>query len=138
VVESVDDRDARIYFDGATVEDGGAIAPLADRGKRRLDEEGIAGDYFERFDRASGGDEGVKFHAAFAMDLDGEGRISGLDASDELSHLYHFTDFPPLVSFGSFLLGRNHRTRCGRSIPSSDTRRLGKSGDRIANGAVGL
>jgi hypothetical protein len=31
VAQGVDDRDAGFYFDGATVEDGGAIAPLADR-----------------------------------------------------------------------------------------------------------
>jgi hypothetical protein len=32
VTQHVDDRDAGVYFDGATVEDGGAITPLADRG----------------------------------------------------------------------------------------------------------
>ena len=80
----------------------------------------------------------MEFNAAFVMGLDGEGRVPGLHASDELGHLYHFTDFPSLLDFGSFLIGRNQGMRCGRSIPASDTRRLGKSRDRIANGAVGL
>ena len=57
-----------------------------------MDEEGIAGDYFERFDSSFGGDERVKFHASFALNLSGEGRIAGLDSTDELGHLRGFAD----------------------------------------------
>ena len=92
VAQCVDDGDVGVYFDGTPVEDGGTVAPLADRGQRRLDEEGIAGDYLQGLDRARGGDEGVKFHAALAMNLDAQHRIDGLDSADQLGHLCRFTD----------------------------------------------
>jgi hypothetical protein len=82
VAQCVDYGDVGVYLDRATVEDGRAIAPLTDRGQSRLDEEGIAGDYFQRFDSPFGGDESVEFDASFALNLPGESRIAWLDSTD--------------------------------------------------------
>jgi len=90
--QGVDDRDVRVDLDGSAVEGSGAVAPLADGSKRGLEKERIAGNDFQRLDRAVHGDDGVKFHAAFAADLNGEGRIDGLDAVEEFALLDEAAD----------------------------------------------
>ena len=81
--EGVDDGDDGFDLDGLAVEDGGAVAPLADCGESRLNEERIAGDDFERLDGTVSGDDGVELDAAFATSLHGENRIIGLDTMNE-------------------------------------------------------
>ena len=92
VAQCVDDGDVGVYFDGTPVEDGGAVAPLADRGQRRLDEQRVAGEYFKRLNGTRGRDNGMKFHSAFMLNLFGQRRIDGLDSVDQLGHLRRFTD----------------------------------------------
>ena len=48
-----------------------------------MDEEWIAGDHFQRFNRAIGGNDGVKFDAAFAANLYCERRVDRFDATNE-------------------------------------------------------
>lgn len=90
VAEGVDHGDVGVHSDWAAIEDSGAITPKADGGESGLDEEGIAGDDLERFDRAFGRDEGVEFDAALMVNLYGERGITGLDACGELGHLLEF------------------------------------------------
>lgn len=132
VTQGVNDRDAGVYFDGLMVEDGWVIAPLADRGKRGLDEQGIAGDYLQRFDRARGGDDGVKFHAALVMNLDGEGRVPGLDASDELSHLLEFTNRPTNNDGRGFHRGSRAGMGTRGSIAAGRAGTRGEAGDGVS------
>jgi len=52
VAKGVDNCDVRVHFHRMPVEDGGAIAPLAYSGQSRLNEKGVAGNAFQRFDPA--------------------------------------------------------------------------------------
>ena len=96
VAKGVDDGNVGIDFDGLSIQDRGAIAPQANGGERRRDEEWVAGDDFERFHQAVGTNNGVEFDAAFVARLPGQCRIFGLDASGELGHLLKLTDFVTL------------------------------------------
>ncbi len=87
VAQRVDDGDLSVDFYGLAIEDGWAIAPLADGVERGLDEQRIAGDDLQRFDGALWRNDGVKFDTPFVADLTGEWRIDGFDAVDELRHL---------------------------------------------------
>ena len=95
VAQCVDDGDVGVHFDGTPVEDGGTVAPLADRGQRRLDEQRVAGEDFKRLNGTGGRDNSAKFHAALALNLLGQRRIDGLDSADQLRHLRRFTDGTP-------------------------------------------
>ena len=81
--------------------------PLADSVESGLDEERIAGEDFERLHGAVGGDDGVKFYAALASDLHREGRINGLNASEQLGFLHETADSHDMGRRRSaYLLGR--------------------------------
>lgn len=138
MAQGVDDRDVGVDFDGAAVEDGGAVAPLANGRKSGLDEQGIAGDNFERFDGAVGGDEGVKFDAAFATNLPWKRGIDGLNTVDELGHLDGFADGTTLGLLGNSIGGRSDRMGFRWTETAQGARTRLKSGDgRIPLRAVG-
>src|SRR5882762_9016458 len=87
VAQCVDDGDVGVYFDGTPVEDGGAVAPLADRGQRRLDEQRVAGEYFKRLNGTRGRDNGTKFHSTFMFNLLLQRPIDGFYSAIPLAHL---------------------------------------------------
>ena len=91
MVEGVDDGDVGVDLDGLAVEDGRAITPLVDGGGGGTDEERITGDDFDELHAAVSGDDGVEFDAPFAVKLDGEKGIGGLDAIDKHGGLHNFT-----------------------------------------------
>jgi hypothetical protein len=113
--QGVDDRDVRVDLDGLAVEGSGAVAPLADGSKRGLEKERIAGNDFQRLDRAVHGDDGVKFHAAFAADLNGERRIDGLDAVDQFALLDEAADSDEVSLRWNRRLCRRGGSRVGSS-----------------------
>lgn len=92
VRQGVDDGDVGVDFDGLAVEDGGAIAPLTDGIESRLNQERIARDGFQHLDGAVGGNDGVEFDAAFAVELNGDVRIKWLDAANQHGCLNRFAD----------------------------------------------
>jgi hypothetical protein len=111
VVEGIDDGYFRVYFDGLSVEDGWAIAPLADGGECGLDEERIARKNLERLNGSIGRNDCVEPYCALVTDLNGERRVGGLDPTNQHGLLNTAADLQTL-----FLMGR-YGVRSAWSFP---------------------
>jgi hypothetical protein len=78
--EGVDDGDVGLDLNGLTVEDGGAVAPVADGIECGTNQERVAGNYFERLNGAVSSDDGAEFHATLTAELSSQRRIDRFDA----------------------------------------------------------
>jgi hypothetical protein len=73
----------RVDFDGAPIEEGGFVTPLAHGAESRWIKYGIAFDDLQGANCAVDADEGMKFDAAFATGLAGQRGENGLHAMNE-------------------------------------------------------
>lgn len=85
MIQGIDDGDVRVDLNGAAIEDGRAVLPLAHGVHGGLVKERITGKNLERLNGAVGGNDGLQLNSSFATKLNANGGIARFDAVSKTS-----------------------------------------------------
>src|SRR5208282_4816058 len=113
--QSKDDVNIRFDFHGLVAEQRGLVAPLPDRGGRRLDQKRRTGDDFKLLNRAFLGDDGVEAHSSLDAGLPCDRGINRLHSADDFRFLHAGAHADAL---GGLRLGWGRRTAHSADDPA--------------------